>query len=273
MRWLIVLGVLACGSSQTTTHSASRAVESGDLGAAMRGRHRSADERERDFYRHPRETLEHFGIRPDMTVVEIWPAAGWYTKILAPYLRDEGKLIAATMDPEDETFRGGFAREFRQLMQTAPAVYRRVETTVVFPSGYMPSVADESVDMVLSFRSVHNWIRWEGHAPGPYLQAIARVLRSGGTFGVVQHRAPNTLAHATDGTVGYLTEEHVIALATEAGLTLVDRSELNANTRDTHNHPDGVWSLPPTYRGGDTDRDRYTSIGESDRMTLTFRKP
>ena len=285
--FLLLVSLAACGASPaspaetgTTTDlsvdssddaSPPFDVATGDVTAALAGDHRTDADRTRDVHRHPAETLAFFGFDPAMTVVEIWPGGGWYTKVLAPALRDHGTLIAATLDPGDTSFRGRFGREFRGALEEHPEVYDQVQPRVLFPTDFMTDVEDGSVDLVLSFRSAHNWIRWEGHTPEPYFAAIARVLRPGGTFGIVQHRAPEGLEHGEDGTVGYLTEALIIRLAEEAGLRLDERSEMNANPRDTHDHPEGVWSLPPVLRGGPDEA--LMAIGESDRMTLRFVKP
>ncbi|MEM9074351.1 MAG: methyltransferase domain-containing protein, partial [Myxococcota bacterium] len=160
-----------------------------------------------------------------------------------------------------------------EMLQEHPELYDQVEETVLFQDTLMPEVADGSVDVAVSFRNTHNWSgRWEGHSVDAYFQAVARVLRPGGIFGIVQHRAPEGTEHGEDGTIGYLTESFVIGRAEAAGLELAERSEMHANPRDTHDHPEGVWSLPPVMRG-DSDPEAMRAIGESDRMTLTFRKP
>ncbi|MBW2460190.1 MAG: class I SAM-dependent methyltransferase [Deltaproteobacteria bacterium] len=281
--FLLLISLAACGASpasiaETQTATAPSGdtsspfdVATGDVTAALAGDHRTEAERARDVHRHPAETLAFFGFDPAMTVVEIWPGGGWYTKVLAPALRDHGTLIAATLDPTDSSFRGRFGREFRSVLEEHPELYDQVQARVLFPTNFMAEVEDGSVDLVLSFRSVHNWIRWEGHTPQPYFAAIARVLRPGGTFGIVQHRAPDGLEHGDDGTIGYVTEQLVIRLAEEAGLRLDERSQLNANPADPHDHAEGVWSLPPVLRGGPDAA--LVAIGESDRMTLRFVKP
>lgn len=266
--------LVACGSGQAQSEAQSAgkqssSIKSGSIDAALAGPHRTPEERARDQYRHPSETLAFFGIEHAMTVVEVWPGRGWYTKILAPFLREEGKLIVATMDPQAEALRGEIVRGFRAMLDQHPELYGEVQRTTLYPPHFMDDVADASVDMVVSFRSVHNWIRWEGHEPEPYFEAIARVLKPGGTFGVVQHRAPADFPHAEDGEKGYLSEQLVIELAEKAGLEFVARSAINKNPADDHDHPEGVWSLPPVLRDGDKSLEQ---VGESDRMTLKFRK-
>lgn len=235
--------------------------------------HRAEKDRARDVFRHPAETLTFFGLKAGSTVVEIWPGRGWYTDILAPYLRPNGRLILATMDPWDPTRRGEMVTKFREHLASRPELYDKVETSILFLPDELTIAESESVDLVVCVRTMHNWLRWEGHRPDPYLQAIARVLKPGGVFGVVQHRGPSTDPKTATGEIGYLSEDRVVELVEQAGLVLEARSEINANPKDGHDHPEGVWSLPPSLKGGDKDRDTFIAIGESDRMTLRFRKP
>lgn len=246
-------------------------VVTGDLEAALAGPWRDQD-RTRDEWRHPRETLTFFGVEPGMTVVECWPGGGWYTRILAPLLRDHGRLISGGI-PVDDPQRGQYERGFRDMVASHPELYDQIQLATLHPGNFLNDVPDASVDMVLTFRSAHNWIRSEGHDPDDYFEAIARVLRPGGVLGIEQHRAPDDLPEARDGSTGYVSEAMIIELATAAGLVLEARSEINANPRDDHRHPDGVWSLPPTMRGEGMTTEERLAIGESDRMTLRFRKP
>jgi len=270
----LVVVALACGGStpqaETPVEPETYEITTGDIQAALDGPQRSEADRARDRYRHPAETLAFFGLEPSMTVVEVWPGgAGWYTKILAPVMRDHGRLILGTIDPEDER-RGQYPQRWAAAMAEHPEVYDQVERSIFHADRMMEDVPDGSVDLVLSFRSAHNWIRSEGHDPQQYVNHIARVLRPGGVFGIVQHRAPADHPEATTGEAGYVSEELVISWATNAGLVLDERSEINANPADTHDHPNGVWSLPPSLRDGD---ESLREVGESDRMTLRFRKP
>ncbi|MHA7833882.1 MAG: class I SAM-dependent methyltransferase [Algiphilus sp.] len=248
---------------------------------AMAGDHRNAAHRARDDARHPAQTLAFMGWRTGMTVVEIWPSSGWYTEILAPITREDGIFYAANFAPTADRTPRWRKREHKRYMEkleAQPAIYNHVvatplaipERTTIAPPG--------SADMVLTFRNVHNWMKG-GYAPAMF-DAMARALRPGGVLGVVEHRAPPGTSVARMKASGYVTERHVIALAQSAGLSLEARSEINANPRDDHDHPAGVWTLPPTLRhcGQVLDnmrRDckaRYRAIGESDRMTLRFRK-
>lgn len=276
---VFALACAACGGPSAPAASAVAAARApapaatrAELAALLTRPHRSAENRDRDRARHPAETLAFFGIAPDMRVVEIWPGRGWYTELLAPLLRDRGHLTAATMDPADRTFRGRFAREYAHFLQAHPEVYGGVERVVLFPPDHFELAPEGSQDMVLTFRSLHNWIRWGGYEQRVF-DAMARCLRSGGVLGVVEHRAADGTDPHVTAEQGYVSEEYVIELARHAGLRLDARSQVNANPDDTHDHPDGVWSLPPTLRGGDVDRDVYLAIGESDRMTLRFVKP
>lgn len=243
-----------------------------DLAAVLDGEHRSAENRARDAWRHPQETLDFFGIRPDMTVVELWPGAGWYTQVLAPYLRDEGVLYAAHFptDAKQDYYRRGRAA-FDAMLAAAPMLYDRVRVTALAPPEMLEIAPEGSADAVLTFRNLHNW--YGMGADIAVLRAAFKALKPGGVLGIVDHRAaPGTTGEQMKKS-GYLTEDTVIAAATDAGFELEQKSEINANPRDTRDHPKGVWTLPPTLALGDQDREHYLAIGESDRMTLLFRKP
>jgi predicted methyltransferase len=251
--------------------SAAPAAET-TLAAVIAGDHRSAENRARDRYRHPQETLEFFGIRPDMTVVEIWPANGWYTEILAPYLRDRGRYIAAHWDPEakQEFIRRG-VQGFRAMLAARPDLYDKVEMSVLSPPAKMEIAAPESVDMVVTFRNIHNWMA-SGQAESIF-DAMYRALKPGGVLGVVEHRASVDAPQDPKAKSGYVREDHAIELAEKAGFVMEAASEVNANPSDTKDYAGGVWTLPPTLREGEKDREKYLGIGESDRFTLRFRKP
>lgn len=254
----------------------AQAAESGavSIDRALQGEHRSAANKARDAYRHPRQTLEFFGLEPQMKVVELWPGGGWYTEILAPVLRDGGTLYAAGYDPDaadTNDFRRKLLREFTAKLDARPEIYGKVIRTHVSSDGSIPQVADGSVDRVLTFRNVHNWL--QGGYADQVFAAAYRVLAPGGVLGVVEHRAPDDWPVERMAETGYVSERQVIALAERAGFRLADRSEINANPKDTKDHPKGVWTLPPSLRLGEQDRDKYLAIGESDRMTLKFVKP
>jgi len=242
------------------------------LEAAARGANRSVDNVARNTSRHPVETLSFFGIRDDMTVVEIWPGGGaWYTEILAPYLRDSGTLVAANYD--GSTGRDYFARndkKFREKMAADPTVYDKVVIANLMPPATLDPAPPGSADMVLTFRNLHNWVR-DGRA-GAMFAEMYKLLKPGGVLGLVAHRGNPEMTGTEWAAKGYVTEAAAIALAEAAGFSLVDNSEINANPADTKDYADGVWTLPPRLRLGDEDRDKYLAIGESDRMTLKFVK-
>jgi predicted methyltransferase len=242
------------------------------LDAALAGDWRSDANKARDRYRHPKETLDFFGVRPDQTVIEIWPGGGWYAEVLAPMLREHGHYIGVLPKPTPES-PARVARnndKLRAFFAAHPAQFDRAELRETLDSAPELGPA-ESADVVLTFRNAHNWVM-AGNEQAMF-KAMYAVLRPGGTLGVVDHRAAPDQPPAEMKTSGYLPQDFVIALAEGAGFQLVEKSEVNANPLDTKDYPEGVWTLPPTYTLGDKDRAKYQAIGESDRMTLKFRKP
>lgn len=283
---LAALLVAACGGRDESAAPAAYAPEpaappapsaehAGDpLDAAIAGQWRTPEFVARDRYRNPKQTLAFFGIQPHMTVIEITPGGGWYAEILAPYLAKSGSYIGAVVDPasaDTERTRDYYANAnagLREKLERGGEAFgepRLVEFSLAEPVLGEPG----SAQAVLTFRNVHNWM-YNGHAEGMF-QAFHEVLAPGGILGVVEHRADADVA--ADDRSGYVSEAQVIALATAAGFELEDRSEINANPADTKDHPNGVWTLPPTNRHDEADREKYQAIGESDRMTLRFRKP
>ena len=242
------------------------------LRAAVDGPARSPANRLRDGARHPFETLRFFGLLPQHQVIEIAPGAGWYTEILAPYLRERGRLYAAHY-PADDALEGRrkSRANFQAKLAAAPALYDRVMLgTLPRGSVFNDIVVPGGADAVLTFRNVHNWIE-DGHLDDT-LRAFHAVLKPGGVLGVVDHRAPPGTTLERIKSSGYVTEALMQERAAAAGFTLHSRSEVNANPRDNHEHPNGVWSLPPTLRGGDADRAKFLAIGESDRFTHRYVK-
>lgn len=242
------------------------------LDSILAGPQRSAENRARDRYRHPSETLDFFGIRADMTVVEISPGTGWYSEILAPYLRDHGKLYAAHYSPtaEVEYFRKAVG-DFKVKLAATPAIYDRVILTEFMPPDTLNIAPAGSADAVLTFRNVHNWLKDSGEVK--VFKAAFTALKPGGVLGVVEHRAKPGTTREQSLASGYTSEQLVIEAAQAAGFVVDGKSEVNANARDTKDYPKGVWTLPPRLILGEQDKDRYLAIGESDRMTLRFRKP
>ncbi|GGY32359.1 methyltransferase [Rhodanobacter panaciterrae] len=248
---------------------------SSQLDSVLAGSWRSPANRARDVYRHPKATLQFFGIRPDQTVVEITPGGGWYSEILAPLLHDNGHYIAAVQVPAG----GGEARRdgdaLHQKFSADAAHYGKAKFVEFDPKAPVFG-APGSVDLVLTFRNVHNWIasNKDGADTAPAMfKAFFAVLRPGGVLGVVDHRANDGTSLDAVKQSGYLPTRYVVQLATAAGFTLDESSEINANPKDTKDYPKGVWTLPPTLTLGEQDKAKYLAIGESDRMTLRFIKP
>lgn len=244
------------------------------LDRVIAGKHRTPAFVARDPYRHPKETLLFFGLRPDSHVAEIWPGAGWYAEILAPYLRDRGRYYAAHFHIDEKTSQAYRSSRsgFQEKLARDPSLYDRVVVTSVRAPEQTALAPPASLDLVLTFRNVHNWAVESGNDQEMF-NALFQALRSGGVLGVVEHRARAGTSLEEMKRSGYMTEAYVIALAEKAGFKLGARSEVNANPRDTKDYAAGVWALPPTYRNGDVDRQKYADIGESDRMTLKFVKP
>jgi predicted methyltransferase len=244
------------------------------LDQVLAGSHRDAKNAARDQYRHPKETLLFFGLQPDMSVVEVWPSAGWWTEILAPLLKDEGKYYAAWFATEwkdTPDFLKQREKGFDAMLAGKPELYGKVIKTKLLAPAYVDIAPKGSADMVLTFRNVHNWAK-AGNADAMFT-AFYDALKPGGILGVKDHRARPGTSFKQQIDSGYMTEEYVISTAEKAGFKFVAKSEINANPKDTTDHPAGVWTLPPTLRLGEKDREKYLAIGESDRMTLKFVKP
>jgi len=242
------------------------------LHAAVNASTRTPANAARDRYRHPFETLAFFGVEPDDTVVEIWPGGGWYTEILAPYLRAGGGTYYAAAMGEN-----GHNGVRRRMTENAELYgHARLATFPWFEGSTGERVPDGTADVVLTFRNVHNWqMGYQREGRQPYTEEAFRqmfaMLRPGGTLGVVDHRLPESADAERERTSGYIKVSTVRRMAEAAGFRFVGSSEINANPQDTADHPNGVWTLPPALRHGD--EDRYRAIGESDRMTLRFVRP
>lgn len=268
--------ITAChsnGDSKASNKQEARQFDSA-LSAVLAGDWRLPANVARDQYRHPRETLTFFGVKPSHTVVEITPGAGWYTEVLAPLLKDEGRYLATITDPARTSSEASRAynekqnKALRDKMAERADVYGKATLLEIDPKA--PSIGEAgSADVVLTFRNVHNWMGAGTEAE--MFEAFYEVLKPGGTLGVVEHRANNDVPKGDKS--GYVSEAQVIAMAIKAGFTLDARSEINANPKDTKDYVNGVWTLPPNLRDGEKDRAKYLAIGESDRMTLRFKKP
>ena len=261
MKQYVIAGLLAVGF----TSFSGAALADPALKSAIASPARAADNVKRDQFRHPYETLTFFGIKPNMTVVELSPGGGWYTEILAPYLRDQGKLIAAGAANSAESFQKFLAKD--------PGRDKVVYGTFMPGKGLYDYAPKGSADMVLTFRNIHNWIGTGDDNMKKLMSSIYDSLKPGGIFGVEEHRLPASMKQDAEASSGYVHEAYVIKMAQQAGFKLVARSEANANAKDDASHENGVWALPPTFTNKDKDRARYAAIGESDRMTLKFVKP
>lgn len=250
-------------AAQQAGHSDHAAhMQANPIGAAIAAPTRTPANVARDKYRHPAETLEFFGVTPTQTVVEYAPAGGWYTEILAPLLKDKGTFYAA------QSAGKGFDK-LKEKLDADPATYGKVK--LVPWSAPLSAVPAGSADTLLTFRNVHNMVM--GGTETATFKAFYDVLKPGGTLGIVDHRLPEDRDIAQEKSSGYLKVSTVRRLAQAAGFQYVGASEVNANPKDMANWEKGVWTLPPTLSNGEVDKAKYLAIGESDRMTLKFRKP
>ena len=262
---LVALGTAGCattGERLATANALERILESPA---------RPEADRARDVYRHPEQTLLFFGVRPNMTVVEISPEGGWYTRILAPLLHDHGRYLAASRPLQVGNAGSERAyKAYQDLLASDPAGLGRVEI-VPFAPGQAAIAPPNTVDMILTFRNLHNWMARDAAAAA--FADMYRALKPGGVLGVVEHRGNASVPQDPKAASGYVNQSHAVRLIEAAGFRLVGVSEINANPRDTKDYPAGVWTLPPMFAEGDKDRARYQAIGESDRFTLKFVKP
>ncbi len=272
------LALAACGKKGEAEPAPTKAARNMTLQDAVAGDWRPAADKSRDAWRHPVETLEFWGLKPGQTVVEFWPGAGWYTDILAPYLAaNKGKLIAADLEPTDPASTE-IVEAYRARLKAKPKIYGEVEITAFGPTSG-PVAPAASADLVLFLRNLHNWMA-AGIAEKAFRDAFA-ALKPGGVLGIEEHRAPPGGVQDVLAANGYVQEAYAVRLAQEAGFVLDKTSEINANPADDHDHPFGVWTLPPVRlsapRGEPADpnfdRAPYDAIGESDRMTLRLVKP
>jgi predicted methyltransferase len=265
-RWTPELHAEAKALAEKTYPSGKAAIQ-----AAIKGKHRKPDAAQRDKHRHPAETLEFFGFKPTMTVLDFGPGDGWYTELLAPVLVKSGKYIGTSPDPngppdQRSTF---YAQRFQAFLQKAPEIYGKAQMVVIDYKN--PKLGqDGTVDLVLLMREAHGL--HEDGVLAPWLSEIHRALKLGGVLGIEQHRAAPDANPDDSAKKGYLPEKWLVNQVEAAGFKLAAKSEINANPKDTKDYPEGVWTLPPTLAMKDKDRDKYTAIGESDRMTLKFVK-
>ncbi len=266
----------AAAAPEAMVEAPAPVAEADPMDAILAGVWRSPENVARDAWRHPRETLAFFGVGPSQTVVEISPGGGWYTEILAPLAQGKGRYIGALNDPASfdnpraSEYYTKANQELRDKLAANPSVYGTATVVEVDPKA--PVFAQPgTVDTVLTFRNVHNWVGAGTEAA--MFKGFYDALRPGGVLGVVEHRAAagKTLEEVKES--GYLPEDYVIGLATAAGFVLEEKSEINANPADTKDHPNGVWTLPPGNNHEPADAAKYAAIGESDRMTLRFVKP
>jgi predicted methyltransferase len=274
-------GLVGCGKKKAEEPPKAPVKKGAEtLETAVAGSWRSPADRARDIWRHPVETLKFWELKPGQTVVEFWPGAGWYTEILAPFLADtNGKLYAATLeaDPNDPAA-AEIVEAYKRKLTDKPKLYGKVEITSFGPTSG-PVAPAGSADLVVFLRNVHNWMA-AGIAEKAFKDALA-ALKPGGILGVEEHRGEAGRIQDVLAADGYVQEPYVIQMAKEAGFVLAGSSEINANPKDTKDHPFGVWTLPPTRlsspRGEPAepgfDHAKYDAIGESDRMTLKFMKP
>ncbi|MBS0580014.1 MAG: class I SAM-dependent methyltransferase [Proteobacteria bacterium] len=259
---LALLGACATSSSRQSTAQ--------ELTNILAGDQRAEAHRARDVYRHPKETLLFFGIRPEMTVLEVWPEPGWYTEIIAPLLREKGKYYAALppANPASE-YNTRTLADFKAKLASRPDMYSKVNV-VTLPADGSDVLPPGTLDMAVTFRNIHNFM-----ADGTASQTFAtlyRALKPGGLLGVVEHRGNPAVPQDPTAKSGYVNEDYAIKLIEAQGFRLVAKSQVNDNPKDTKDYPEGVWTLPPTFELKDTDRAKYAAIGESDRFTILFAK-
>jgi predicted methyltransferase len=261
---MFALSLLAAATVPIATQA--KPVSRAAIDAAVAAPTRTPANKARDQYRHPAETLAFFGTKPGDKIVEIWPFGGWFTEILAPFSNAGGGTLTVASPP------GKYDDMIAKKLATDLPTYGKVIRTHFPSDDAAPKIAPNSVDAVLTFRNIHNWMGKPGTAETAFAEMFA-MLKPGGVLGVEDHRLPENMDTAREAGSGYLKVSTVRALALKAGFQFAGSSEINANARDTHDYPKGVWTLPPSYAEGDTDRARYAAIGESDRMTLRFIKP
>ena len=268
------LSIVILASAFLSPYSFAQNLSSEELSLQqiLEGSHRSPQSIARNRSRHPIETLQFFGLTRNMTLIEIGPSGGWYTEILAPYMRDRGRYYGAHFSPNTtNSFQRKNLEAFEDKLTANPAIYGRALIRHLQPPTETAIGPEGGADIALTFRNVHNWM--SRGLEQEFFSAFFENLKPGGILGVVEHRAPDTAARQEMIDTGYVSEAYVKQIAESAGFEFVASSEINANQKDTKDHPEGVWTLPPNFRAGEVNQDKYAAIGESDRMTLKFRKP
>ncbi len=263
---LLFIFTVGCQSTQTAEIKVTPTTVEDAVNISS---YRAQENRKRDQYRHPIETLNFFGVKPEMTIVEVSPGAGWYREILAPLLSSKGQYIAATPPSAGNEYMTKMNETSQQWYARYPEIQAKVKSVEFAPPAEF--AVEKPVDMILTFRNVHNWAA-AGNDQAAF-NVFFKALKPGGVLGVVEHRANAKSKRDMKAKSGYMREADVIQMAKRAGFKLEAKSEINANPKDTKNHPEGVWTLPPSLRLKDKDQEKYLAIGESDRMTLKFVKP
>ena len=266
---ILSCGALSLSATAHDTHAHDTSVASMSLEKSVASDHRSANNKARDQYRHPVETLSFFGFTPNMTVVEITPGGGWYTEILAPALKGTGKLYGAHYPDTGEDNYYSNSRKKLEKKLASDVVFSEVILTDFTPRQESELAPQGSADLVLTFRNLHNW---KDAGVEQVFKDAFNALKPGGVLGVVEHRLPIDVADLSQAS-GYVSEVQTIKQAKAVGFRFAGSSEVNANSKDMAQHPKGVWTLPPSLKLKDTDKEKYLAIGESDRMTLKFVKP
>ena len=270
LRKLAAVAAIACTAAVLPASVSFAAGADPALASAVSGSARTMTNVSRDTYRHPSQALAFWGLKPGDTIVEIWPGGGYWTDILAPYAKATGGKYVAAVEA------GGTRPLPPRFANTS--VYGDI-TTVVFDKDCGPLVPPGTADFVLTARNIHDWVGTPG-MPEKAFRDFYAALKPGGILAVEQHRSdPRPMK--PDASDGYLSTAYVVKLATDAGFKLDGQSEINANPKDTKDHPFGVWTLPPVRRSAPSgqpanpnfDHSKYDAIGESDRMTLRFKKP
>lgn len=270
--WQNITTLLCASFLPFATVFADHHDEVSNLGQLAEASHRSDGNILRNTARHPAQTLGFFGLKSDMTVIEILPGGGWYTEILAPFLRDDGKLYAAHFSPNASlSYMPPSLGRFEEMLSSSPDLYGKTTVRHLNPPHETAIAPPGSADMAMTFRNVHNWIMAEQQ--DEFFAAFYTALKPGGVLGIVEHRAKPGSSMEVMETTGYVTETYVKEIAAAAGFEFVESSEINANAKDQTVYPRGVWTLPPTYQMGDENKAAFAAIGESDRMTLKFIKP